>query len=693
MKDPTDTRDIGPRAGSPLWTYLAGVITIGFTALFVAQLRLGADEYLTLFRSELFWILAVLVVFGHLRSVVMPGALPVGGTPASVMFTFATLLHFGLAAATLLQALAVVVHGIVTRKAWHRIVFNLAQLTLSFTAAAVVMGAYGVRPNPSTPWTPGGDDVLPVVLAGLAYFGVTAALVCGAVALHERRSVLRVVRATVGYQGLVHGAMLGLSPLVVVVMDHSVALVPLFIAPLIAVYSTATLSMRRDHQAMHDVLTGLPNRKLLHNRTDEALAEAEPPMRVGLFLMDLNRFKEVNDTLGHAVGDRLLQLVAHRLTHSVRPGDMVARLGGDEFAVLLPTIRSAAAAREVATRLRAALNEPVRFEGMTFDLDVSIGIALYPEHAPNFETLLQRADVAMYLAKDGRTGVESYSSQRDRNSPSRLNLMGDLRRGLDRGELTVFYQPKVSLETGRPVGAEALVRWRHPTRGLVPPSEFLPLAEQSYLMRSLTQYVIESALEQSARWWAAGTPVQVAVNLSARDLLDSTLPDVITASLSRHGVPTTSLQLEVTERILMTEQAYSADTVRILADLGIPLALDDFGTGYSSLVRLHRLRIEEVKIDASLVRRVADSRDDAMIVRSFVECVRSLGMRSVAEAVEDSRTAEMLREMGCDVGQGRWFGEPMASEAFTEWIREHGADPAGAACERRPLGVVSRSGG
>ncbi|MET9339583.1 MULTISPECIES: putative bifunctional diguanylate cyclase/phosphodiesterase [unclassified Nonomuraea] len=670
MTDPTDTRDTGPRVGSPLWAFLLAVSVIGFTALLVAELRLDLAGLAELARTPLFWVLAVLVVLGELRPVMVSSATAVGGTYPATMFTFAVLLHYGLPVAVLMQVVGIAVNGIVTRKAWHRVMFNIAQATLAFTAAAVVLGLFGIVPTPSAPWVPAGFAMVPIALSGVAYFAARALLVCGAVALHERRSLSRVLRATVGPQALVYAGLLGLAPLVVVVMQDSPGLVPLFVAPLAAVYFTATLSMRRDHQALHDELTGLPNRKMLIVSTEEALAECRPDERVGLFLIDLDRFKEVNDTMGHPVGDRLLQMVAHRLTHSVRPGDVVARLGGDEFAVLLPSIRDTHAAREVAARLRAALTEPVRLEGMTFDMDGSVGIALFPDHAPDFELLLQRADVAMYLAKEGRTGVELYQPDKDRNSPERLGLLGDLRRAVDNRELRLHYQPKVDLATGEVRGMEALLRWRHPVRGPISPADFIPLAEQSYLMRQITEYVIDAAMEQAARWWHTGLQVQISVNVSARDLLDSALPDQLEAGLSRFRLPPEAIQLEVTERILMGDQAYTHDTIRALAALGVPLALDDFGTGYSSLIRLQRLAASEVKIDASFVQRMSCSEDDERIVRSIVDLVRSLGLRSVAEGVESDELALRLADMGCDMGQGWLFGRAMAPADATVWLRE-----------------------
>lgn len=706
MKDPNNTRNTAPRRGSPLWIYFVVVILLGVTAGGAAFSGLSAADLDALVGTPVFWILGCFIIFGEMRPIITPGSTENNGATTSTTFSFAALLYAGLPIAAALQAVAVITCGIFRGRAPHRIAFNAAQYTLSLAAAQLVLALSGNLATPSSLWVPQGSDLPAIALAGAVYFVCNDTLVGSAVALHERVSLVKALRFDLGYQILVHLALLGLAPLMVVAMDRSALFVPLIVLPFIAVYMNASVSVRREHQALHDGLTGLPNRKLLIVRTEEALAEARgaksrgaehhgapkrgaerhrpgrlgsrrrrpadpPDHRAGLFLLDLDRFKEVNDTLGHPTGDRLLQLVAHRLTHSVRPGDLVARLGGDEFAVLLPTVRDEAAAREVAARLRAALSEPVRLDGMSFDLEASVGIALFPDHAPDFELLLQRADVAMYNAKEARTGVETYSPGKDRNSPARLSMLGDLRRAIDRSELELFYQPKVSLRDGQLVGMEALLRWRHPDQGVLEPEAFLSVAEQTYLMRSITHHVVTAALAQTAAWWREDLAVQVAVNVSGRDLLDTGLAETIEEGLLARGLPAAALQLEITERILMNEPAYASETVGALAALGIPLSLDDFGTGYSSLVRLKRLPVEEIKIDASFVHRLADSTDDAVIVRSIVDLVRTLGLRSVAEGVEDPATAETLREMGCDAAQGWHFGRPMDAAAATAWLRRH----------------------
>ncbi|NVI91215.1 bifunctional diguanylate cyclase/phosphodiesterase [Actinomadura sp. BRA 177] len=686
MKDPNNTRNTAPRRGSPLWIYFVVVILLGVTAGGAAFSRLTAADLDALVSTPVFWILGCFIVFGELRPIITPGSTENNGATTSTTFSFAALLYAGLPIAAALQVIAVITCGIFRGRAPHRIAFNAAQYTLSLAAAQLVLALFGDLATPSDLWVPHGADLPAIALAGAVYFACNDTLVGSAVALHARVSLVKALRTDLAYQVLVHLALLGLAPLMVVAMDRSALFVPLIVLPFIAVYMNASVSVRREHQALHDGLTGLPNRKLLIVRTEEALAAArgaerrrlarrktaDPPNhRAGLFLLDLDRFKEVNDTLGHPTGDRLLQLVAHRLTHSVRPGDLVARLGGDEFAVLLPSVRDEAAAREVAARLRAALSEPVRLDGMSFDLEASVGIALFPDHAPDFELLLQRADVAMYNAKEARTGVEIYSPRKDRNSPERLGMLGDLRRAIDRAELELFYQPKVSLRDGHLVGMEALLRWRHPDKGVLEPRAFLPIAEQTYLMRSITHHVVTAALAQTAAWWRDDLAVQVAVNASGRDLLDTGLAETIEEGLLARGLPAAALQLEITERILMNEPAYASDTVGALADLGIPLSLDDFGTGYSSLVRLKRLPVEEIKIDASFVHRLADSPDDAVIVRSIIDLVRTLGLRSVAEGVEDMATAQTLRDMGCDAAQGWYFSRPMDAKTATDWLRRH----------------------
>ena len=531
-------------------------------------------------------------------------------------FCFAALLYWGFPVAALLRAVTTLVVALSARRAVFRAVFNVAQLTLSLAAAAAVLAAANVHPSPSRPWVPAGSQLAVVALAAAAYFACNFVLVGVAVALHGRASALATLRKALPYQAFVTLALLSAGPLVVVVMHRSVLLVLLFLLPLTAVYANAAMSLNREYQALHDHLTGLPNRTLLLRRTAEALTEAgRTGAKCGFLLLDLDRFKEVNDTHGHPLGDGLLQVIAYRLARSVRPGDVVARLGGDEFAVLLPAVRTITVAAEVAARLRAALAEPVRLEGMSFEIEASVGIALYPDDGATVEVLLQRADVAMYLAKERRTGVETYVARADRYSPARLSLLGDLRRGIDQGEFELHYQPKVFLATGRTAGMEALLRWRHPDRGLIGPAEFIPLAEQSFLMRELTAHVVRLALSQASVWRRSGLAAQLSVNVSYRDLLDGSLAATIERELAGQGLTAGALLVEISERTLTREAADIAAGLGALRSLGIELSMDDFGTGYTSVGRLKEMSIGEVKIDPSFVAAVVTSRDTALIVQ------------------------------------------------------------------------------
>jgi diguanylate cyclase (GGDEF)-like protein len=671
MKDPNDTRDIGPRIGSPLWIYLTAVTVAGLGVIVAVLPRLSHPGLRELAGHPLFWVIAALALVGELRPIVTPGKSAPDSGATSLTFCFAALLYWGLPTAALLRCITMLAAAVAGRQAPFRAAFNAAQATLSLGAAAAVVEAAGLHPAPLAPWVPTGRDLGVVGLAALGYFVCNFLLVGIAVAVHERASIVATLRRALPYQAFVNLVLLSAAPLVVVVMARSVLLVLLFLLPLAAVYANAAMSLEREHQALHDELTGLPNRTLLNRRTTEVLAGvARSGGMAGFLLLDLDRFKEVNDTLGHPVGDGLLRIVAHRLTHSVRPGDIVARLGGDEFAVLLPSVKAITAAREVANRLRAALAEPIRLEGMSLEVEASVGIALYPRDATAVDGLMQRADVAMYLAKERHSGVEAYVARSDHHSSARLSLLGELRHGIDQGEFELYYQPKVFLADGRTAGFEALVRWRHPTRGLLTPQAFIPLAAQSLLMRELTAHVLESALDQAQSWQQRGLPVQISVNVSARDLLDGGLAGAVERGLASRGLAAEALLLEVSERTLTSEPARTAAIASSVASIGVPLSLDDFASGRASLARLRGLPVSEIKIDSSFVAALPGSADDALIVKALVDLARALCIRSVAKGVESPETATALRAMGCDVAQGWHFSRPLNVASATAWLAD-----------------------
>jgi diguanylate cyclase (GGDEF)-like protein len=425
--------------------------------------------------------------------------------------------------------------------------------------------------------------------------------------------------------------------------------------------------------ASTDALTGLPNRDVLRMRTDQALAVAHGgEERVGLLLLDLNRFKEVNDTLGHDAGDRLLTEVARQLESVVRETDTVSRLGGDEFVVLLPDLPSRAAALDVVRAVRESLlDRPVALDGITIDLDASVGVAIGPDDGDTFDLLLQHADVAMYQAKQAHTGVQSYSREQDTHDPHRLSLLGDLRHALATGHpgLELHYQPKCDLLDGEVREVEALLRWRHPVHGLVEPDDFVPLAETTGLIRALTSWVVDTALEQAYAWDREGLDLRVAVNVPARVLLDREFPIEVAQAAARHRVAASRLMIEITERSLVADPDLALQATAELSRLGVGVSLDDFGTGYSSLSYLGRMALDEIKIDRRFVAGLARGSHDVAIVRAMVDVAGSFGLRVVAEGVEDVETWARVAALGCDTVQGWYLAGAMPGRDVGEWLR------------------------
>jgi len=436
-------------------------------------------------------------------------------------------------------------------------------------------------------------------------------------------------------------------------------------------------------QALHDGLTGLPNRTMLTDRLRHALQQSSRTFApVALLMMDLDQFKEVNDALGHDHGDRLLIEMSRRLQRELPQADTVARLGGDEFAVLLTKEGNLEGARHVADQITAALEQPFHLGGISLQVNASIGIAVYPEHAVDAETLARRADVAMYTAKRTGGGAAVYSPEHDQSSVRRLALLGELRRAIAENELTLHYQPVIELATGVVHAVEALVRWEHPTHGLMPPAEFIELAEVSGLIQPLTRWVLEHAVDQIVAWRELDIRLRVAVNLSVRNLYDIELAPWLNTLLLDRGVDAGLLTLEITESELMDDPLYAMEVLGKLKALGVATSIDDFGTGYSSLAYLKNLPIDELKIDRSFVGSMVDDDSDLTIVRSTIDLSHNLGLDVVAEGVENAETLDRLADLGCDRAQGYHLSRPLTPSALITWL----ADPANRqdVVERRP---------
>jgi diguanylate cyclase (GGDEF)-like protein len=436
-------------------------------------------------------------------------------------------------------------------------------------------------------------------------------------------------------------------------------------AALYRIVSVASSRLRR--QATHDALTGLPNRLLLEDRIERALATAARGRHeLAVLFIDLDRFKEINDTLGHSYGDELLRQVALRLGEVIRHEDTLARLGGDEFAVLLPHVRDRAEVQIVATRLRDALHRSFTAGGSTLDVEASIGVALSPDHGTTAEDLLAAADIAMYSAKERKAGAVFFDPQDRVNTPSRLTVLGDLRRALETDDqLSLHFQPKYALDDERLIGLEALLRWQHPERGNIPPADFIEIAEGTGIILPLTQWVLTEALTQSRRWLDAGHRVPIAVNLSTRCLLDPDFPELVARLLDEHGVAAELLRLEVTESAVMSDPARATAVLQRLHDLGVALSIDDFGTGYTSMAYLRRLPVDELKVDRSFVLGMTDNEHDAVLVRTAIDLGHNLGLTVVAEGVEQLAHVSALRKLDCDVAQGYHYARPMPAADVT----------------------------
>jgi diguanylate cyclase len=459
-------------------------------------------------------------------------------------------------------------------------------------------------------------------------------------------------------------------------IDRSMVELSAIAGLLLLVFVVALVAFRRrllagEFKALHDSLTGLPNRAALRRATDLAIADAqdEDGRHAALLVLDLDGFKAVNDTLGHPAGDSLLVQVAASLSSYVRPSDLVARLGGDEFAILVTDLPDKARAEAVAVNLLARLSaDAYSVNSIELSVDASIGVAILPDHGRDVDLLLQRADVAMYQAKRSNAGVMVYDEASDPHDVTQLGLLVELRRAIEQDELTLHFQPKTDLRTGDLEGVEALVRWQHPTRGLLPPGAFIPLAESTGLMQPLTEWVLRHAIAEAARWHDSGLMIAVAVNVSPRSLLDRDLPRTMLRLFADAGLPAHLLELEITETAIMTDPTRANLLLRELQAMGVRVAIDDFGVGYTSLAYLKSLPVHTLKIDRCFVAEMLHSEKDLAIVESVINLGHKLGLTVLAEGIETEEVLDRLKRLRCDQGQGFHLGRPMPTEQLDEWI-------------------------
>jgi diguanylate cyclase (GGDEF)-like protein len=651
----------------PLEAYLIVIGSLGVAALAATMavhgtwfFRHAAPEYWVLFAFTIVGELLTIRVARHDEEVT-----------SSTAFVFAILLSFGVAPAVLAQAIASLLADGRDRKTPLRAAFNLGQQTISVLAAGEALAVFTDLPESGLSQIFATANAPGIAIAAGVYFLSNNILAGIAPALAKREPIFHYLTGDLAFQALTAGIFLSLAPIVVVTAHFQILMVAFLALPMIAIYRGGRDAVLMEHRALHDSLTELPNRALLMERLERALEVGKSGDRmVSVVMMDVDHFKEINDTLGHHYGDFVLQAIGPRLSALVRQGDTVARLGGDEFAVLLPGA-SATDAHAIAKEMLAALHAPFSVEELTLQVGASFGIACSPDHSTDGDTLLQRADVAMFLAKEAGSGVELYSAERDHYKPDRLILAGELQSALESGQIIPFFQPSVDLRSGDVVKVEALARWRHPDRGLLGAGEFVSLAEQLGLIRSLTLELLRQTLSELKAWHREGMKIGAALNISTRHLLDIQLPDDIARLLREQEMAPSWLTLEITESTIMADPERSQAVLARLHAMGVRLSIDDFGTGYSSLSYLRRLAVDELKIDRSFVTEMPDNPSNAVIVRSTIDLGHNLGLVVVAEGVETEIVWDQLTALGCDVAQGYQLSAPVSADELTCWLREY----------------------
>ena len=649
----------------PIHVYVGVIAAVGFalgTFVVVGGVRAEFDA-----ATPAVWLLAGLVILGELYPIRVPLRDDAEEITTSPAFMFALLLLSGPALAIIAQTIAALLSDIHSRKAWWKASFNIGQYALAIAGAGRLSQPPSIRASVSVRRRCFRTRTSSRSRRGVVTsFVLNNTFVIAAIAISQRISIVGQIRNNLGFHTATTMVLIAQGPLIALAALHSLLWVLLFLPGILAVYRTAAISVAKEQLATHDSLTGLPNRLLFRERL------ARHPRRdrgahVVVMLIDLDRFKEVNDTLGHHVGDSLLSQVGERLREDAERHGTVARLGGDEFAVIATADdpRSGVVARALD---RAALDEPLSLQDLPFQIDVSIGAALCPQHGNDVDSLLQHADVAMYVAKERGTGFEVYNAVDDKYSPRRLSLLGDLRRAIDEGELVLHYQPIADLRTGEVTRMEALIRWEHPEYGLIQPNEFIPLAEPTGLMVPLTRRILDDAMRQCSEWNARGFDMRIAVNVAARSLHHTDLPAEISTLLEKWDVPARLARARDHRRHGDGRPAArDRDPRRVerarRADLARRLRYRLLVAGY-----LKRLPVSQLKIDASFVQDMVTNHDDTAIVSSTIDLARHLGLTVVAEGVESIAVWQRLIELGCDFAQGYLLSRPLPAEQMNRWL-------------------------
>ena len=552
------------------------------------------------------------------------------------------------------------------RKSLTKIVFNASQITASLAAGALVLELLGL----GSPITDAGRLSyrwgIGIVVAGALVFTANGLLTCIVLTLHYKTSLRSMMGRSFFLSISADGALLALSPIFVVAIHFSLMMLPLLGVTALLIYQSTQQALRRAHEANHDGLTHLLNRRTFDNHLSGFLDSNPDDVRGAILLLDLDGFKEINDRLGHRTGDMVLLGIADQLTRSAPDSAIVARLGGDEFALLIPDVGSEASTMAIVEQLRTELTRPIVVDGFPLSIGISIGLAIAPTHGRTPEDLLSAADVAMYRAKRYRTGVESYKALGSRPERGRLGLLGELSHAISADQLRVHYQPLTRFSDGAPNAMEALLRWQHPTLGQVPPGDFITLAEHTDLIGPLTQFVLSQATSDARA--VDRFDMRLSINVSARNLQDRRFPSSVLKALDEAALPPERLELEITESAIASEPERSLFAISALREAGVRVAIDDFGTGYSSFSMLRDFTVDRLKIDASFVDGIAHSQRQQQIVKAIVALAKGLGIETVAEGVETEQSWITLNNLGCDVAQGYLICRPVSLPELVEWL-------------------------
>ena len=553
------------------------------------------------------------------------------------------------------------------RKSTNRVIFNVSQITASLAAGALMLQLFGLTAPLTDAGSPSSGFALAILVSGALVFISNGMLTCFVLAIHYKTSVRSMMGRSFFLSISADGALLALSPIFVVAITFSLFMLPLLGVTALLIYQSTQQALKRAHEADHDDLTGLLNRRTFDQHLTGFLDSNRDLENPGVVvLLDLDGFKEINDRLGHHTGDLVLQGIAAQLTRCAPEASMIARLGGDEFAVLIPSVESSTAIMLTAERLRGDLTKPIEVDGFPLSVGVSMGLALIPRDGHTAEEALGAADVAMYRAKRYRTGVEMYKSIGSRAEKGRLGLLGELSQAQDTDQLQIHYQPMTRFLDGTPVGIEALLRWKHPTLGNIPPADFITLAEHTDLIGPLTQYVLERATSDARAVEAFG--VRTSINVSARNLQDRRFPTDVFRALEHAGIDPKLLELEITESAIAREPERSLFAITGLREAGIRIAIDDFGTGYSSFAMLRDFPVDRLKIDASFVSGISNSPRQQHLVGAIVGLAHGLDIDVVAEGVETEESWSTLADLGCEVGQGFLICRPLPLPELVAWL-------------------------